>query len=120
MAYSYTARTLAVAIGSHVYIWTEEGGDQNPPLMPFRLQNYVTSVSFSSTNGGHAILAVARQNGQERDEPRPRAGLLRTREFRSLSAKIYLSEMILEMYTITRLNGQMPLREGWTRTGTKL
>jgi hypothetical protein len=32
--------------------------------MPFRLQNYVTSVSFSSTNGGHAILAVARQNGQ--------------------------------------------------------
>lgn len=64
LAYSYTAQTLAVAIGSHVYIWTEEGGVQNPPLMPFRLQNYVTSVSFSSTNGGHAILAVARQNGQ--------------------------------------------------------
>ena len=32
--------------------------------MPSRLHNYVTSVSFSSTNGGHAILAVARQNGQ--------------------------------------------------------
>jgi WD40 repeat protein len=64
LAYSYTARTLAVAIGSHVYIWTEQGGVQNPPLMPFRLHNYVTSVSFSSTNGGHAILAVARQNGQ--------------------------------------------------------
>ena len=64
LAYSYTAHTLAVAIGSHVYIWTEEGGVHNPPLMPCRLQNYVTSVSFSSTNGGHAILAVARQNGQ--------------------------------------------------------
>ena len=64
LAYSYTAHTLAVAIGSHVYTWTQEGGVQNPPLVPCRLQNYVTSVSFSSTNGGHAILAVARQNGQ--------------------------------------------------------
>ena len=47
-----------------MYIWTEEKGVQNPPLMPSRLRNYVTSVSFSSSNGGHAILAVARQNGQ--------------------------------------------------------
>jgi WD40 repeat protein len=47
-----------------VYIWTEEKGIQNPPWMSFPPKNYVTSVSFSSSNGGHAILAVARQNGQ--------------------------------------------------------
>jgi WD40 repeat protein len=46
-----------------VYLDRREGSTESAPdAVP--LQNYVTSVSFSSSNGGHAILATARQNGQ--------------------------------------------------------
>ena len=64
LAYSYTCGILAVAISHSVYIWSEVAGVQYPPLIPARLNNYVTSLSFSSTEGGHSILAIGRQSGQ--------------------------------------------------------
>jgi len=32
-AYSDTTGTLVVVINSHVYIWAEDGGVQNPPVI---------------------------------------------------------------------------------------
>ena len=55
---------MAVAIGINVYTWTEDRGVQNPPFLPSRVTDYVTSVSFSSTGGAHSILAISRQSGQ--------------------------------------------------------
>jgi len=63
LAYSYTCRTLAVALAHRVYLWTEAHGVRYPPLAPARAANYVTSLAFSSTAGGKAILAVARNSG---------------------------------------------------------
>ena len=64
LAYSSTSRTLAVGLNQRVYLWSETGGVQYPPLTRSRFSHHVTSVSFSSTEGGHSILAVGRQGGQ--------------------------------------------------------
>lgn len=37
---------------------------EHPPFKDVHPSNYVTSLSFSSDNGGHSILAVGRQSGQ--------------------------------------------------------
>lgn len=63
LTYSYTCRTLAVALSQKVYLWTEQYGVRYPPLPPTRPTNFVTSLSFSSEMGGKAILAVARNSG---------------------------------------------------------
>ncbi|KAG5295050.1 WD domain-containing protein [Histoplasma ohiense] len=64
LAYSYTARMLAVGLNSRVYLWSELLGVQYPPLAPHLASNYVTSLSFSSPQGGNSILAVGRHGGQ--------------------------------------------------------
>ncbi|KAL9113280.1 MAG: hypothetical protein Q9227_002615 [Pyrenula ochraceoflavens] len=64
LAYSATARTLAVGLSSRVYLWSEDGGVQFPPFNNSRSANYVTSLSFSSAEGEKSILAVGRQSGQ--------------------------------------------------------
>ncbi|KAI5287483.1 hypothetical protein KEM54_005966 [Ascosphaera aggregata] len=63
LAYSPTAHAIAVGLGNRVYIWSETGGAESPPLRHQPVANYVTSLSFSSAEGGHSILAVGRQNG---------------------------------------------------------
>ncbi len=63
LAYSYTSRTLAVALTHKVYLWTEEYGVRYPPLSQARTSNFVTSLAFSSEDGGNSILAVARHSG---------------------------------------------------------
>ena len=63
LAYSYTCRTLAVALMHRVYLWTEADGVRYPPLAPARPTNYVSSLAFSSKSGGKSILAVARNSG---------------------------------------------------------
>ena len=63
LAYSYTSRTLAVALTHKVYLWTEEYGVRYPPLPQARTSNFVTSLAFSSEEGAKSILAVARHNG---------------------------------------------------------
>lgn len=66
LAYSPTINRLAVGLADRVYVWSEKTGVLNTPNelnpTPFRTA-YVTSLAFSSVQGGHAILAVARCNG---------------------------------------------------------
>ncbi|KAA8648770.1 WD40 repeat domain-containing protein [Aspergillus tanneri] len=63
LAYSPTAGVLAVGLGHRVYLWSELFGVQYPPLRDQHSSNYVTSLAFSSENGGKSILAVARHSG---------------------------------------------------------
>ncbi|RAK82685.1 WD40 repeat domain-containing protein [Aspergillus fijiensis CBS 313.89] len=63
LAYSPTSGILAVGLGHRVYLWSEDLGVQHPPLSDQHPSNYVTSLAFSSDNGGKSILAVARQSG---------------------------------------------------------
>ncbi|RMD41260.1 hypothetical protein DV735_g3848, partial [Chaetothyriales sp. CBS 134920] len=76
LAYSFTSRTLAVALTNKVYLWTEEYGVRYPPLPTARATNFVTSLAFSSDEGRKSILAIARHNGNvslwSLLEPRPR------------------------------------------------
>lgn len=65
LAYCDTARTLAVGLGNKVYLWSENFGVRYPPEDPdIRESTYVTSLAFSSTDGGHSILATGRNTGQ--------------------------------------------------------
>ena len=65
LAYCHSARTLAVGLGNRVYLWSEAFGVRYPPDDPHaRNSSYVTSLSFSSTEGGHSILAMGRNTGQ--------------------------------------------------------
>lgn len=64
LAYSHTSRTLAVGLYNRVYLWSETFGVQYPRMELGRRNTYVTSLSFSSTEGGHSILAIGRNDGQ--------------------------------------------------------
>ena len=65
LAYCHNAQTLAVGLSNRVYLWSEAFGVRYPPDDPnCRPSTYVTSVSFSSTEGGHSILAIGRSSGQ--------------------------------------------------------
>ena len=63
LAYSHTAKCLAVGLASNVYLWSEARGANTPETLPSTFAGHVTSLSFSSTEGGHAILAVGRADG---------------------------------------------------------
>ncbi|KAJ5655925.1 hypothetical protein N7507_007875 [Penicillium longicatenatum] len=64
LAYSFTSGVLAVGLAQAVYLWSEGYIVDRPPFGDFHPSNYVTSLSFSSENGGRSILAVGRQSGQ--------------------------------------------------------
>lgn len=65
LAYSQTAKTLAVGLANRVYLWSEEFGVRYPPHeSDSRPATYVTSLSFSSNEGRHCILAIGRNTGQ--------------------------------------------------------
>lgn len=64
LAYSSTSGVLAVALAQCVYLWSEGYIVDRPPFGDHHPSNYVTSLSFSSGNGGRSILAVGRQSGQ--------------------------------------------------------
>ncbi|KAL8666440.1 MAG: hypothetical protein Q9202_001463 [Teloschistes flavicans] len=64
LAYCHTSRTLAVGLNNKVYLWSEAFGVQYPKMEEnSRPTTYVTSLSFSSTDGGHSILAIGRNSG---------------------------------------------------------
>ncbi|KAK4634585.1 hypothetical protein CLAFUW4_01852 [Fulvia fulva] len=67
LAYSHTMQCLAVGLGQHVYLWSENRGT-TPTHIPDSLTApfgaHVTSLSFSSAAGASAILAIGRANGQ--------------------------------------------------------
>ena len=65
LAYCHTSRTLAVGLSNRVYLWSESFGVQYPRMdETARRHTYVTSLTFSSTEGGHSILAIGRNDGQ--------------------------------------------------------
>ncbi|KAL8736422.1 MAG: hypothetical protein Q9166_000214 [cf. Caloplaca sp. 2 TL-2023] len=65
LSYCHTSRTLAVGLGNKVYLWSEAFGVRYPQLdESTRHTSYVTSLSFSSTEGGQSILAIGRNSGQ--------------------------------------------------------
>ncbi|MCJ1384020.1 hypothetical protein MMC17_007135 [Xylographa soralifera] len=64
LAFCHTSRTLAVGLHNRVYLWSEETGVQYPRMEENRQNTYVTSLSFSSTQGGSSILAIGRNSGQ--------------------------------------------------------
>ncbi|KAL8938674.1 MAG: hypothetical protein Q9216_003765 [Gyalolechia sp. 2 TL-2023] len=64
LAYCHTSRTLAVGLSNKVYLWSESFGVQYPRMAETARRNsYVTSLSFSSAEGGHSILAIGRNSG---------------------------------------------------------
>ncbi|MCJ1472010.1 hypothetical protein MMC13_000654 [Lambiella insularis] len=63
LAYCHTSRTLAVGLHNRVYLWSEEAGVHYPRVEENRQSTYVTSLSFSSTQGGNSVLAVGRNSG---------------------------------------------------------
>ncbi|TQN74736.1 putative WD repeat-containing protein [Colletotrichum shisoi] len=63
LAYSPTCQCLAVALGSTVYRWSEWYDPQPVYRAPLQRRNGLTSLSFSSKQGGKAILAFGRKDG---------------------------------------------------------
>lgn len=55
---------LAVGLGSHVYLWSESRSVDTPESLTSHFTGHITSLSFSSTEGGHAILAIGRADGR--------------------------------------------------------
>lgn len=80
LAYSFTLQCLAVGLGPHVYLWSEDraNSQHNIPdsLTAPRGSSHVTSVSFSSVAGASAILAIGRGDGRitlwSPQDPEPR------------------------------------------------
>ncbi|KAL9087892.1 MAG: hypothetical protein Q9165_006454 [Trypethelium subeluteriae] len=78
LSYSHTVKCLAVGLGSQVYLWSESDGVNSPPGLNSNADHHahVTSLSFSSAQGGQAVLAIGRANGRVTlwspldDEPR--------------------------------------------------
>lgn len=70
LAYSYTVNCLAVGLGNFVHLWSERKGVDTPEALNSAAQTtstdvqHVTSLSFSSANGGQAVLAVGRADGR--------------------------------------------------------
>lgn len=70
LAYSHTAKYLAVGLGNFVHLWSERKGVDTPESLNSLSSNaasdvqHVTSLAFSSVQGGQAILAVGRANGR--------------------------------------------------------
>jgi WD40 repeat protein len=67
LAYCPTVQSLAVALGSKVYLWSDTRGITQPPHsidIGRARMNYVTCLAFSSVQGGKALLAIGRGDGQ--------------------------------------------------------
>ncbi|KAI2484109.1 WD40 repeat [Pyrenophora tritici-repentis] len=70
LAYSFTSKCLAVGLGNFVHLWSERSGVNTPESLNSVPANgspdnqHVTSLDFSSTIGGQAILAVGRADGR--------------------------------------------------------
>jgi WD40 repeat protein len=70
LAYSHTARCLAVSLGNLVHLWSERNGVNTPEALnsiPTNVASdlqHITSLDFSSEQGGQAILAVGRADGR--------------------------------------------------------
>ncbi|KAF1929238.1 WD40 repeat-like protein [Didymella exigua CBS 183.55] len=70
LAHSHTAKCLAVGLGNFVHLWSERDGVKTPEALnsiPTNVASdaqHITSLDFSSKQGGQAILAVGRADGR--------------------------------------------------------
>jgi WD40 repeat protein len=70
LAYSPSAKCLAVGLGDFVHLWSERSGVDTPqslnaiPITSVLDVQHVTSLDFSSIQGSQAILAVGRADGR--------------------------------------------------------
>ncbi|KAK4548090.1 hypothetical protein LTR36_010810 [Oleoguttula mirabilis] len=67
LAYSATVQCLAIGLGPHVYLWSDTRGAAHtsiPDSLTAPFASHVTSISFSSTEGGSAVLAIGRADGR--------------------------------------------------------
>lgn len=64
LAYSETARCLAVGLGNHVYLWSEARGVNTPENLNVLATSHVTTLAFSPKQGGKSILAIGRADGR--------------------------------------------------------
>jgi WD40 repeat protein len=64
LAYSATAECLAVGLGRHVFLWSENWGVNTLDYLNAPYIAHVTSLSFSSAEGGKGILAIGRACGR--------------------------------------------------------
>jgi hypothetical protein len=62
LAYAPNLNVLAVGMGSLLYLWSERTGYEL--LSSSGFGSWITSASFSSLNGGKAILAFGQSNGK--------------------------------------------------------
>ncbi|KAL5119000.1 hypothetical protein ACEQ8H_003129 [Pleosporales sp. CAS-2024a] len=69
LAYSSAAKCIAVGLGNFVHLWSERSGVDTPVALnavPTATVDgqHVTSLDFSSSQGGQSILAVGRADGR--------------------------------------------------------
>ncbi|KAH9826977.1 WD40 repeat protein [Teratosphaeria destructans] len=67
LAYSPTLDCLAVGLGPHVYLWSEDRQrytSKLPDSLTAPFSAHITSLSFSSVTGGSAVLAIGRADGR--------------------------------------------------------
>jgi len=63
LAYSATAKCLALGLGSCVFLWSDSRGFDTVENLNAPYISHVTSLSFSSVEGGKGILAIGRACG---------------------------------------------------------
>ena len=63
LAYCFTSHVLAVGLQNRVYLWSERSGVEFPQSDQSQRNTHVTSLSFSSPDGGLSVLAVGRSSG---------------------------------------------------------
>lgn len=101
---------LAVALGQYVYLWSEGSSLDHPPFGDVHPSNYVTSLSFSSEEGGKSILAVGRQSGQislwGACEPKVRFDISHPSSISCVSFKPKTTRRLSERYTNLVINAE--------------
>lgn len=101
---------LAVGLGQYVYLWSEGSSLDHPPFGDVHPSNYVTSLSFSSEEGGKSILAVGRQSGQislwGAFEPKVRFEVSHPRSISCISFKPKTTRRLSERYPNLVVNAE--------------
>lgn len=114
LAYSDTAKCLAVGLGAHVYLWSETRGVKTPDSLTSPFAGHITSLSFSSAEGGQAILAIGRADGRitlwspldrdprfDSDQPAPVSSVcfsprpFRRASIRDASTKVFTEHLLI-------------------------
>lgn len=99
-----------MGLAQYVYLWSEGSALDHPPFGDVHPSNYVTSLSFSSEDGGRSILAVGRQSGQlslwGTSEPKVRFEISHPNSISCVSFKPKTTRRISERYNNVIVNAE--------------